>query len=186
MPIGSILLGLALLFGVGLFITRPFWMPERKAPAQMTRREILEAQKAVLLDEIKAVDFDYETGKIPAEVYQPRREFLVRQTADLLQEIDALGPAGEELVDAGDGEMLVPAVEAPQAPAPVDAAVIAEIEAAIARVRQVQTAPVTLVERPAPAGETNGNLGPASRFCSQCGQARESGDKFCAYCGHQF
>lgn len=200
MPIGSILLGLALLFGVGLFITRPLWLPKPSPAEPMTHRDALQAQKAVLLDEIRALDFDHETGKLPDEIYQPRREKLVRETADLLREVDQLGLAGEEpagIAPAGVTEMLPPLEQNAEIIRPVDENVLSEIEAAVAQLRLSQrqpepakTAPAQVPAATVAAGKLAGNVaGPpqaSGRFCSQCGNSREAEDKFCAYCGHKF
>jgi hypothetical protein len=182
MPIGSILLGLALVFGVGLFVTRPFWLPKPAPAGPITRRKALQLQKAVLLDEIKALEFDYETGKMPEEIFQSQRERLVHQTAEILREIDQLDPAGDEPV-------VEPETPAPAAPmAPVDESMRAEIEAAVAQLRLAQPSPEPVKIAPAvvAAGKANEAAPATGRFCSQCGNARETGDKFCAYCGHKF
>jgi hypothetical protein len=51
------------------------------------------------------------------------------------------------------------------------AALEAELEARVLNLRRDQTAPV------AASGGITG------RFCTQCGQAVDAGDRFCAYCG---
>jgi hypothetical protein len=156
----AILLALALLILVGVFVTRPLWLSRavEDLDQPLSRQEALEAEKAALLDEIRALDFDYETGKIPEAVYQQQRQQTVQQAAAILQQLDEL-------------------VETPtEAPAGIPEEIDREIEAAVARLRQ--TAAV-----PAPAG-----LVPAvsQRFCPQCGERRDAGDRFCAYCGNPF
>ena len=91
----AILLALALLILAGVFVTRPLWMPHAtEEPKQaLSRREALEAEKAVLLDEIRALDFDHETGKIPEAVYQQQRQRAVQQAAEILQQLDTLTEA---------------------------------------------------------------------------------------------
>lgn len=57
---------------------------------------------------------------------------------------------------------------------PHEEAIDTAIETAVAQLRQVRPpAPVSTV-----AGDTD-----SARFCPQCGQLAEAGDKFCAYCG---
>jgi hypothetical protein len=193
MTVGIIFLGLALLVVVVAFIARPFWMPN-SVPAEpaVTRDEALEAEKAVLLDQIRALDFDLETGKIPADVHQAQRARLVAQAAALLQQLDL---ADDGLEAATVWQPAAPLETAPPAPAGIEA----EIEAALERIRQaratqsvvaVATAAATVTAAPpaaaplaaAASAPTNGT----GRFCGQCGQLRESEDKFCAYCGHRF
>ncbi len=154
----AILLALALLILAGVFVTRPLWMPHAtEEPKQaLSRREALEAEKAVLLDEIRALDFDHETGKIPEAVYQQQRQRAVQQAAEILQQLDTL-------------------TEAPvETPAVIPAEIDREIEAAVARLRQATAIPAG----PAPTSP--------QRFCSQCGEQRDPGDRFCAYCGNPF
>lgn len=184
---GSILLGVALLLVVALILARPFFMARYRQEA-FTEREALEAQKEALLAQIRELDFDHETGKLPDEVHKQRRTELVGEAAAVLQQLDDLKPAKEQ----DDGK--------------VPAGTEEEIEAAVSRLRRVRAAaPVAegggpdeiedavarLRGKPA---EGNGAAGeeerPAAekgpRYCPQCGQPRDAGDKFCAYCGHHF
>lgn len=125
------------------------------------KRQALLVHKEALLEEIRTLDFDLETGKIPAEAHAAQRAELVAETAEALKQLDAL----------------------PQETAPAPSATLAEIEAAIAQRRAAAAArPVNgAQEQPATAVAPNGQ----SKFCSQCGQPVKPGDKFCAACGHQ-
>jgi hypothetical protein len=155
MTIGSILLGVALLILVVLFLARPFVQRPTSPHLPRTKRQRLLAQKEAALTEIMALEFDYETGKIPAELYQPQRATMVAEAAALLQELDALPPT--DRIDA-------------------------EIEAAIAQMRG-QTAVTPPVTAPAAVLATGKNG--HGRFCTQCGSPIDPGDKFCAHCGHK-
>ncbi|MBK8985659.1 MAG: zinc ribbon domain-containing protein [Chloroflexi bacterium] len=156
MTTGSILIGLALLILVGLLIAQPLLMPEeRQSRRSRSRRQMLLAQKEALLEEVRALDFDYETGKIPAEVYEPQRADLVALAADVLKQLDILSTLP-------DVETAVTQLHQ----SPTD-----DIEQAIARLRR----------QPKPAEPTNGK----AHFCPQCGHPVDAGDKFCAVCGHQ-
>jgi len=149
MTIGSILLGLALLILVALFVARPFLQRQTSANVPKTSRQHLLAQKEAILTEIQSLDFDYETGKVPAEIYEPQRAEMVAEAAVVLQQLDALPPI--ETVDD-------------------------EIEAAIAQLRQQiparQPAVVTT-----PKGNGHGRyctqcgslLDPGDKFCAHCG-----------------
>ncbi len=163
MAIGSILLGVALLVLAGLFIARPFLRPQER-PVVLTEQQLLLEEKEVLLDQIQALDFDHETGKIPTEVHALQRERLVAEATAVLQELDAAGGDPTYVFD-----------QVPAASLDVDTDI--EIEAAIARMRQQRSQ--------APAGPTaapvnNGHV----RFCPQCGTPTDPGDRFCAHCGH--
>jgi NADH pyrophosphatase NudC (nudix superfamily) len=168
MAIGSILLGVALLVLVGLFVARPF-LRTQDGDVVLTEQQLLLEEKEHLLDQIQALDFDHDTGKIPAELHELQRARLVEQATAVLQAIDAAGGAPTH----------TPALE-DEADAAVDVDI--EIEAAIARLRrqrdQKKIEPSTPVAA-APA-TTNGH----ARFCPQCGTPTDPGDRFCAHCGH--
>ena len=157
MTIGSILLGVALLVLVGLFVARPFLRPQEQEAA-LTKQQLLLEEKEALLDQIQALDFDHETGKIPTELHALQREKLMEQATAVLQALDAAGdvPVDVPLTDATDVDI--------------------EIEAAIARLRQQRSR----APEPAAAPTSNGQ----ARFCSQCGTSTDPGDRFCANCGH--
>lgn len=141
MAIGSILLGLALLIVVGLFLARPLLIAKPQPTKQLTRRQQLEQNKDAYLSEIRALDFDHETGNIPQEVYEQQRAQLVQEAAAILKELDDL--------PAEDGD------------------VYSQLEAAVAARRHQH------------AMSSNGH----ARYCTQCGQPLDAGDKFCSRCG---
>jgi hypothetical protein len=115
MTTGSILLGFALLILVVLFLAQPFLRaPERESGrSRSDARQALLAQKEAILAQIRSLDFDHETGKMPDEVYQPQRAQLVAAAAAVLQQAES----GEWEVESRTG-------------------VEAEIEAAVSRLRQ--------------------------------------------------
>ncbi|MDT8305178.1 MAG: zinc ribbon domain-containing protein [Anaerolineae bacterium] len=167
---GTLLVALALLIVVGLFILRPLLssQPGRRERA-VNQREALEAEKEAILEQIRNLDFDYETGTILETEHRQLRQELVSAAAAILQELDTLAPA-----------------------APAAAAAVDEIEAAVAQRRSqrasadIETAVAARRARtPAVAAAGNGSAEAQLAFCPQCGQATERGDRFCAYCGHQ-
>ena len=162
MAIGSILLGVALFVLVGLFVARPFLRPQEEE-ADLTEYQQLLVEKEVLLDQIHALDFDHDTGKLPTELHAHQRAALMTQATAVLQAIDA-----------ADGVPVSPAVAQDSA---IDADI--EMEAAIARLRRQRSkAPAQPV-----AAAPNGNG--QARFCPQCGEPTDADDKFCAHCGHK-
>jgi hypothetical protein len=150
MTTGSILLGLALLILIALFLARP--LLERPAGDERRRSssyQVLSARKEALLEQIRELDFDQETGKIPNELYQLQRAQLVSQAAALLQQLDEVAiPAASRLAADVDGQ----------------------IEAAVARLR-TRTSPA--------ATSSNGSGGycpqcgratdASDKFCAACG-----------------
>ncbi|HSM55767.1 MAG TPA: zinc ribbon domain-containing protein [Candidatus Sulfomarinibacteraceae bacterium] len=183
---GSIFLGVALFLVVALVLARPFFVAHYRRQGALSEREALEAQKDALLAQIRELDFDHETGKLPDEVHKQRRAELVAEAAAVLQQLDHLKPTAEP----DDGKLPTETGE--------------EIEAAVARLRRVRAAPVgdggqdeieTAVARlrgkpadgnGAASEEERPAAGKGARYCPQCGQPRDAGDKFCAYCGHHF
>jgi hypothetical protein len=142
MSLESILLGLALLVIVALFLARPLLKPAPRTSSISDRRRELERDKEAYLDEIRSLDFDHETGKVPTEVYEQQRAHLVQEAAVVYKALDELPAAG------GD--------------------VYAQVEAAIAARRQQvahagngQVGFCTNCGQPHDAGD---------KFCAHCGQ----------------
>lgn len=182
MTIGSLLLGVALLVGVGLFVTRPVFRRDPQRRRRMSQRRALALQKEAVLTEIRALDFDNETGKVSQEEYQEQREAKVAEAAELLQRIDALD---ERFLEA---DMAPATADQPASAGQADGK-LDEIEAAIAR-RRAKAPPARVAPAPAAAEpDPRTTVAPANvsgdSFCPQCGQPADANDRFCAYCGHR-
>lgn len=160
MTTGSIFLGLALILLVALFVLRPFLLPKSRQPRPLltSRQQTLLARKEALLSRVHALDFDHETGKIPAVEHQQQRLLLMNEAAAILRQLDQPA-AGDEPTST--------------APLPND-----EIEAAIARLRQGNRPRSAATAQPGSNGHSQIN------FCPQCGKPAGADDRFCAYCGH--
>ena len=147
LTIASLLVSLALLVGVVLFVARPLLRPQPLNSAPPSLRSQLEQRKVAILDEIRALDFDYETKKIPQEAYEPQRAVLLAEAADTLQALDEL----------------------PEAPASDD--VVAQINDAIAALR---SRPAPVVDAGQTGGayctQCGATLDEDDRFCARCGQ----------------
>lgn len=92
---GSLLLAIALLILVLLFVAKPFIQPP-PTPHAPTTREQLTAQKEALLAQIRALDFDAETGKLTPADHTAERELLLQQATTILKQLDALDPPTPE------------------------------------------------------------------------------------------
>lgn len=187
MTIGSILLGIALLVVVGLVVLRPFLARQVQQTRGMSRREALQAQKEAVLDRIRELDFDNETGKLPDDEYQRRRRQLLAEAAEILRRLDSLplavAPSGNGTQDAEDEiEAAVNALR--RVPSP-PAGSADDIEAAVKQLRQQRAAATNGPQSPQVVRDS-GDGREAGRYCSQCGRPRDAGDRFCAYCGHRF
>ena len=115
MDIGSILLGIALLVIVAVYVGRPFLRARGTQRETMTEREGLAAQKAALLEQIRTLDFEHETGKMPDAEHRQQRTRLLNEAATIMKQLDDLAP-----VPARNGS-----------PARIEA----DVEAAIAAIR---------------------------------------------------
>lgn len=77
-----------LLVGSFLYV---FW-PERDVAAQSakTRLEYLRERQEVLYDNLRDLNFEYNSGKYPEEDYAAQRATLENEAAEVLAEIDLL------------------------------------------------------------------------------------------------
>ena len=113
---------------------------------------MLLAQKEATLEEIRALDFDYETNKLPEPAYQAQRAHLMEIAGETLQALDELG------------------TEQP----PDDVA--AQIEAAINRVRAQKQEGGVVAATAVPANgrsqfcpQCGTPVDAADKFCGACG-----------------
>lgn len=149
MSLGTLLLGLALLIIVATVIGLPLLI--RKSPflKPLSRQDILARERRDVVRAIRELDFDFRTGKIGEEDYKRLRAAQVQRGADILRELDALAQPDRRDVDE-------------------------EIEAYIARLRMIGTAP-TVRRSSAHDGLT----------CPNCHHVVGAGDKFCPQCGYR-
>lgn len=143
MIIGSALFGLAILIVVVLFLAKPFFKERGRPINELSERQKLENEKEALLIQIRALEFDHDTGKLPTEVYEAQRAVLVDQAAATLKEIDNL-VVGE------------------------DQEIYAQIEAAVTAMRR-QPAPAGNGQA-AYCTNCGRSLDTGDKFCAGCGQ----------------
>ena len=158
MPIGSILLGIALAVLVAPFVAAPFVKrPRRKEPAQEQRRSALQARSDALLA-LRDLDFDFRTGKVAEEDYTPLRQQLMAEAAQAVQTADA---TRGDLDD--------------------------EIEAAVRLARVSRRKSSECPECHASVRDDDRfcpKCGAAfTAVCPQCKAAVQASDKFCPHCG---
>lgn len=183
MDLGSIFIILALLIGVGIFVSRPF-LENKSSPSvsyndpEEHKLSELMAERDRVLNAIQELDFDATLGKIPAEDYPVQRSALIERGAGILRSLDQLQNSGSHEVEEATEERL---------------------EAVIAA-RKIDAAPS--VAQPVGNGN-NGNpipsyddeiedilakrrrerQGKSVGFCPQCGRSIQKIDLFCPKCG---
>lgn len=126
---------------VGLIIARPFLLP-RARPPRLTERQALLAQKDALLAQIRALDFDAETGKQLPEEYTAEREMLMQRATAVLASLAET----QEMDD--------------------------EIEAAVARLKTLQANVVLGGKETTAVNfcpQCGAAVQPQDRFCTNCG-----------------
>ena len=64
--------------------------PDRKKKSKLKSGDLekIETQYQQLLNSIQDVDFDYDTGKVPDEVYAEQRKFLIGRSVSILRQLD--------------------------------------------------------------------------------------------------
>lgn len=88
MTVGSILLIVALLIVLLLYLLRPFLIPSSNNEPP-TSQQKLRTRKEQLFSQLRALDFDHTTGKIPEDAYQSQRYHLIQEAALTLQQLDS-------------------------------------------------------------------------------------------------
>jgi rubrerythrin len=175
MEIGSFFLLLALLIPVSLFIARP--LLDRRAVVVTPDEDMQEHEYSALLAErdriltaLEELDFDNALGKIPQGDYQPTRDRLLLQGAEVLRQIDAIDP---EKADAEIEQRIEDAIE----------------ERRLAAAHADQQSQVMVVDADDEvelqlAARRRAREGKSAGFCPQCGRPVQVADRFCPKCGY--
>lgn len=174
MDLGSIFILLALAILVSLFIARP--LMQQRTTTLVTRAEhdlsALLAERDRVLTALQELDFDYTLQKIPEEDYPSQRAALLQKGAEILRELDSLQSRVAAKVEAD----------------PVESALSERRRARAAASSPKITSPATLSRPDDPleaalAERRRTRAEKAAGFCSQCGNALFSSDRFCSRCG---
>lgn len=172
MEIGSFFLLLALLIPVSLFIARP--LLDKEAAVVTPEEDMQEHELSALLAErdriltaLEELDFDNSLGKIPEGDYDPTRERLLAQGAEVLRKIDAIDPSTAD----------------PEMEDRIEAA-IAERRAATAGTRQAIVVDADDEVELQLAARRRAREGKSAGFCPKCGRPIQESDRFCPKCGN--
>ena len=94
-PSGIALL-LAFLVGGAVFVLWPFIAARSSAdeqakdkPADLSLITQLQTEREAILNSVRDIDFDYQTGKLSEEDYLTQRENLMARGVEILKQIDA-------------------------------------------------------------------------------------------------
>jgi rRNA maturation endonuclease Nob1 len=170
MTIIAILLIALLIAGTFAFVLRPLaahdspWLGRDKGAQQAPARELM-ARRDALYAALKDAEFDRETGKLTEEDYQAVRTRAMAEAAGVLRQLDHLTPEAEAAFDA-EIEAAVARLREDGAAQPVAPDLAAAVEAEIAALTRRSATPDRL-----------------KLACPDCGQPYHSGDAFCAACG---
>jgi hypothetical protein len=126
---------------------------------ELRRIEQLVARKSALLQSLKDIEFDRETGKLAEQDYDRLRSRYERKALDVMRELDALrgGVDHDDAIDAALQERLEGRPEADDVDVPAE-----------------------VPDREEGAEESND---PASVDCPECGRELEAEARFCSRCG---
>jgi len=175
MEIGSFFLLLALLIPVALFVARP--LLDKEAATATAEEDLQEHELSALLAErdriltaLEELDFDNALGKIPEGDYQPTRERLLLQGAEVLRKIDASDPHQteadmEQRIETAIAERRMATSEGGEHPSSMVVDADDEVELQLAARRRARE-------------------GKSAGFCPQCGRPVQESDRFCPKCGY--
>ncbi len=164
MDLGVVIVLLAVVLGVGLYLSAPL-MIRRVSGAPVENREAssLMAERERVINALRELDFDFKLGKIPEEDYPNQRADLLHKGAEILKKLDALSsivPSSESNAEA----LLENAVTAGRVDAPGQRLSDDEIESMLAARRKLRKTK---------------SVG----FCPNCGKPVLVSDQFCPNCG---
>lgn len=85
MQISAILIGLVLLGAAMVFVTLPFRQKNKKGLLPLKDTESQNGQREAVLGALRDLDFDFKTGKVSEEDYQPVRVQLLAEAAQYME-----------------------------------------------------------------------------------------------------
>jgi hypothetical protein len=102
-PVGSLLLFLALLILVTLFVARPL-LDQNSAQPTEDASAPWSAERERVLDALAELDADWLLGKVPKDAYEQQREQLLAKGSIALAQLDKLNkhPRTKSTLDSGE------------------------------------------------------------------------------------
>jgi len=83
MQISALIIGFILLGAALAFVSRPFWEKHKKGPKDCTTTD--SGRRDSVLAALRDLDFDFKTGKVSGEDYQPLRAQLLAEAAQYIE-----------------------------------------------------------------------------------------------------
>jgi uncharacterized protein (DUF2249 family) len=84
MQISALLLGFVLAAAALAFVARPFW-EKRKKSVKVSAAFLQHEKREAVLSALRDLDFDFKTGKVSDEDYQPLRAQLIAEAAQYME-----------------------------------------------------------------------------------------------------
>jgi len=83
MQISALIIGFFLLVAALIFVSRPFWEKRKKGMKDSTTAQV--SRRESVLAALRDLDFDFKTGKVSEEDYQPLRAQLLAEAAQYIE-----------------------------------------------------------------------------------------------------
>ena len=169
MSIGSIFVGIALLFVSVLVVGQPWLKPRRRmrSEAAFLAAATLESQRDAVYAALADLDLDYSVGKVNDDDYRLVRARLMTQAVGILQQLDSTATDVEAQVEA--------LVRSRRTRPPKRASSSSAASAA-----QCPSCGATVAEGDRFCAKCGTTL---NATCPNCGRPTTTDDRFCAKCG---
>jgi predicted nucleic acid-binding Zn ribbon protein len=82
MQISALIIGFILMGAALVFVSRPFWEKQKKGAKDFA---IHVSRRELVLAALRDLDFDFKTGKVSEEDYQPLRAQLLAEAAQYIE-----------------------------------------------------------------------------------------------------
>jgi ribosomal protein L32 len=83
MQISALIIGFLLLGAALVFVSRPFWEKQKQGAKDSTTTRV--SRRASVLAALRDLDFDFKTGKVSEEDYQPLHAQLLAEAAKYIE-----------------------------------------------------------------------------------------------------